>query len=44
MILALFNTIERENQMNIKMSLSMIFKKFVWEYGFNFDPNAKGIA
>jgi DNA polymerase sigma len=34
MILAVLHIIERDNLfLNIKMSLSMIFKKFVWEYG-----------
>ena len=40
MILTVLNIIERENKfMNVKMSMSMIFKKFLWEFGFNFDPS-----
>ena len=45
MILTVLNIIESESKFfNTKMSLSMIFKKFMWEYGFNFDPLVKGIS
>lgn len=43
MILTVLNSIQRESDTHT-WSLSKIFKKFVWEFGFNFDPMAKAIS
>lgn len=45
MLLAIFRLIERENQyFSSKTSISMVFKKFVWEFGFNFVTMSKAIT
>lgn len=49
MLLAIFRLIEKESQYqnaysNTKTSISMMFKKFVWEYGFNFVAMSKAIT